>query len=118
MRKTAKDVIAEVAAKYGKSPADILTKSRTYLVAHPRQEAMFEVYLQCPHLSYLRIARAFGGMDHTTIIWGVKKHCERLGISYQSIRRDDPWHRATTQRNSRIGFVPASPADFRTMVRL
>lgn len=91
MRRTAKQVIAEVAREHGIDSVNLtLSTTRKRDISWPRQQAMFEVYLQCPHLSYPAIGRAFGGMDHTTVIHGVKEHCKRTGFDYETIRRTRP----------------------------
>jgi len=118
MRKTARDVINEVAKRHGLGYADMMSIHRGHRISHPRQEAMFECYVQCPHLSYPAIARAFGGMDHTTVIHGIKKHCERIGVTYASVRRTTAYYKATEERNCRIGFIPHSAAEYRQMARL
>jgi len=116
MRKTAKQVIAEVAARHGMTPADLLEVSQKWKVAHRRQEAMFEMYIQCPHLSFPAIGRALGGMDHTTVMFGVKQHCKRLGITYESIRRNTPLY--TRNDDTRAIFAPADVEGYRKAVRV
>lgn len=118
MRKTAREVIAEVAALRGVTPEQITGRDQKQPLVHYRQEAAYEIYTQCPHLSYPHIAQWLGGRDHTTLIWSVKKHCERLGLPYSAVRRKTRVYEATTERNSRIGFIPKSPSDFRAMARL
>jgi len=86
VRKTARQVIAEVAERHNMTMAAMLGDSRKRADAWPRQEAMYEVFVQCPHLSFKQIARAMGGRDHSTIITGVKKHCARIGQSYEWLR--------------------------------
>lgn len=118
MRKTAKDVIAEVARARGVSTTDITGSNRSRLLVQHRQEAAFEIYVQCPHLSYPAIGNVLGQRDHTTAIWSVKKHCERLGVPYAAVRRTTNHYKATAERNTRIGLHPQSPADYREAARL
>ena len=86
MRETGASVLAEIAKRHGMTPADLMSLSRRREVSWPRQEAMYEIFVRCPHLSYPAIARLLGGMDHTTVLHGVRVHCERIGKSYSQIR--------------------------------
>jgi chromosomal replication initiator protein len=74
---TMKGIARRIAEKYGLSPEDLQSPKRTRDIVRPRQEAMHEMY-QTGRWSYPRIARFFGGMDHTTVIHGVRRHAERL----------------------------------------
>lgn len=117
MRKTAKQVIAEVAALNNLEVADLVTSSsRVRKFSWPRQQAMFEVYLQCPHLSYPAIAKAFGGMDHTTIIHGVKEHCKRSGFDYGTIKRVRP--KSEPVRRPAFRNTPSSAQAYREAARV
>lgn len=86
LRKRAIDVLREVAARHDMSMERIMGGSRKREDAWPRQEAMYEVFMQCPHLSFPQIGRIMGGRDHTTILHGVRSHCERTGRNYQWMR--------------------------------
>ena len=50
-------------------------------------KAYYRIYTECPHLSLPSVGRVMGGRDHTTILSGLRKHCESIGISYRSISR-------------------------------
>ena len=82
MRILAADIIRETAEKHGLSVAQIIGHCRRREYAWPRQEAMYRIFTECPHLSYPEIARRLGGRDHTTVLGGVRRHCERNGIEY------------------------------------
>jgi hypothetical protein len=82
MRKTVADVIRETAAKHRISVADLIGQSRERRYVRPRQEAMYRVFTECPHISYPESGRRMGGRDHTTVLNGVKRHCARIGIDY------------------------------------
>lgn len=82
MRTTVADVIRETAAKHRISVADLIGQSRERRYVRPRQEAMYRVFTECPHISYPESGRRLGGRDHTTVLHGVKRHCERIGIQY------------------------------------
>jgi len=82
MRITVAEVIRETAAKHRISVADLIGQSRERKYVRPRQEAMYQVFVKCPHISYPEAGRRMGGRDHTTVLHGVKAHAKRLGIDY------------------------------------
>ena len=82
MRKTARQVLLDTCYRLYVDPSDILSTSRKQPLCQKRQEVMFELFTQCPHVSYPGIGRILK-RDHTTVVHGVRAHCERLGISYQ-----------------------------------
>jgi hypothetical protein len=82
MRTSVADIVRETAAKHGLSVNDLLSQCRRRAYAWPRQEAMYRVFTECPHVSYPEAGRRLGGRDHTTILHGVKAHCRRNGIDY------------------------------------
>lgn len=94
-RKTAKQVLLEGCSRLNVTTQEIMAHNFKRPVARKRQEIMFDLFTQCPHLTYPGIGR-FLGRDHTTVLFGVRQHCERIGISYDDaiIRRinahDDP----------------------------
>ena len=82
MRTSVADIVRETAAKHGLSVATLLSQNRQRAYAWPRQEAMYRIFTECPHISYPEAGRRLGGRDHTTILHGVKAHCQRNGIDY------------------------------------
>lgn len=70
-RKTARQIIQEVAAEFGVT-ADEMTGPRRFkrLVA-PRRAAMIRIREELAY-SFPKIGRIFGGRDHTSIIWNVR----------------------------------------------
>lgn len=90
MRKTARQVLAEVADRHRIDMADLIGPCRQYRFSRPRMEAYFRIYTECPHLSFPAIGRAIGGRDHTTILSGVKAYCRKTGIDYNRIKRHGP----------------------------
>lgn len=87
MRKTARQVLEEVSELTGIGIKDIQGHRRHRAVAWPRQEACYEIYVQCPHMSMPAIGRLLGGRDHTTVLWGIKQHCLRLGVTYEEVKQ-------------------------------
>jgi hypothetical protein len=82
MRQTVANILREVAQEYGLTVAALTGQGRSRHIAWPRQEAYYRAFTECPHLSYPEIARRIGGRDHTTILHGVRAHCERNGQTY------------------------------------
>jgi len=114
MRKSARSVIEEVAARYGLQLKDMQSPARYRRLAWPRQEAYFEAYVQCPHISLPAIGRILGGRDHTTIRTGIIHHARRIGLDYEDIKRSGP----VAPRFSPRLTIPASAADYREAARL
>jgi len=73
---TVKPTIAEikraVCARKGLTLAEIESKCRKRRMAWPRQVAA-ALCRELTDASYPKIARHFGGRDHTTILWAVRK---------------------------------------------
>lgn len=69
-------VAMAVADAYGLSWEEITGPGRTFRVAHPRQHAFWALRQLCPHLSLPQIGMMFG-KDHTTVLYGIRKHEER-----------------------------------------
>lgn len=67
-----------VAQKHSLTVADLTGGSRSPVFAHPRQEAYWTVHKFRPDLSLVRIGQLFGGRDHTTILYGIRRHEERM----------------------------------------
>ena len=88
MRKSAKDVLAEVANAYSVTVDQLIGRNRTHPLVFYRQEAAFQIYVQCRHLSLPMIGRAMGGRDHTTIRHAIARHAERIGLTYADVFRE------------------------------
>lgn len=76
-------VINATVAGTGISKADLLGPSRVRVIARPRQVGMFLSWRLITDITKSRIARAWGGRDHTTIDHGLRL-VERL------LSEDDP----------------------------
>ena len=72
-----KQIIAEVASKYQVSISEICSHRRHREVVIARQEAMYRCKEETT-CSLPMIGRALGGKDHTTVIYGIRKHLERV----------------------------------------
>ncbi len=85
---TLAEIAFGVAAKYDVSVADLCEPSgtpgsKTDAIARPRQEAYWLARQQRrPNGDYRHslpaIGKFFGGRDHTTVLYGVRRHAERL----------------------------------------
>ena len=82
MRTTVADIVRETAAKHRLTVAQLLGPCRERKYVRPRQEAMYRVFTECKHVSLPETGRRLGGRDHTTVLHGIRRHCERIGVSY------------------------------------
>lgn len=69
---TIDQIISQVAKGFNVKPSDIKSKKKHKLYALPRQVAMYLAREVTEH-SYPEIGEAFGGKDHSTIIYGARK---------------------------------------------
>lgn len=68
---------AEIAGKHGITVEQLLSRSRLKRITRPRQELMWRMY-SSRRLSSVRIGQILGGLDHTTVLYGVRKHQARI----------------------------------------
>lgn len=66
-----------VAKAYNISWAEFRSKRRWPYLVKARQHAMWEIR-HATTLSLPAIGRVLGGLDHTTILWGIRAHQKRL----------------------------------------
>lgn len=76
-RKQIRQIISEVAAKYGMSQTLLLSQRRSRVISWPRQEVMYRAANETA-ASLPMIGQELGGMDHTTIIYGIRRHAARV----------------------------------------
>ncbi|PJC68346.1 MAG: chromosomal replication initiator protein DnaA [Zetaproteobacteria bacterium CG_4_8_14_3_um_filter_59_5] len=74
---TVEDIQKQVANNYNIRLQDMRSKKRTRNVAFPRQVAMY-CCKQLTSLSLPEIGEAFGGRDHTTVLYAVRKINEMM----------------------------------------
>ena len=76
-------IIAQVVRKHGLRASDILEPSRYQRVVMARNEAFYrmrtEILVGGAPMSFPAIGRRFGGMDHTTVLHGFRKHAALIG---------------------------------------
>ena len=56
----------------------LLSKTRVKLIVRLRFELMHDLRRRYKHLSYVRIGQLMGGMDHASVIHGVRRHLEGM----------------------------------------
>jgi chromosomal replication initiator protein len=74
---TIDEIISYVSKTFNVKPSDVKSKKKHKLYSVPRQVAMY-LARELTELSYPEIGAAFGGKDHSTIIYGAKKIEQRL----------------------------------------
>lgn len=77
---TVEDIQKQVANYYNIRLQDMRSKKRTRNVAFPRQVAMY-CCKQLTSLSLPEIGEAFGGRDHTTVLYAVRKINEMMKVN-------------------------------------
>lgn len=82
---TPNTIIAIVAEHLGVSPRDITGSKRHQNIAQARQVSMF-LCRQLLGLSFPALGRAFGGKDHSTVLYSVKK-IEQMQEDDQSLKK-------------------------------
>ena len=86
-RQVAIENIQKTVADYYKlKVSDLFAKKRTQAIARPRQIAM-HLAKELTNLSYSEIGNAFGGRDHTTVLYALRK-VEELRANDSNLRRD------------------------------
>jgi chromosomal replication initiator protein len=70
----------QVSEKHGVTSKDLIGPSRVQQVVHARYEAMYRVRRELV-LSFERVGQFFGGRDHTTVLYGVREHARRNGLT-------------------------------------
>lgn len=78
-RRPAMFIIEQVAKRWDLSAEDLLGPSRLKRIAHPRQQAMYEIRETLGY-SLPRIGRIFGNRDHTTVLHSVRAHAARISV--------------------------------------
>jgi chromosomal replication initiator protein len=78
---TVEDIIVKVAKAFNVKPSDIKSKKKHKLFSIPRQVGMF-LARELTQNSYPEIGAAFGGKDHSTVIYGARKIEQRLSMDH------------------------------------
>jgi chromosomal replication initiator protein len=73
---TMREIATRIADKHGVSISDLKCESRVRKIAWARQEAYAEIQALTT-FSTPQIGNWFGGRDHSTVIFGIRRHKER-----------------------------------------
>lgn len=79
------DILADVCSRHRISSADILSPRRFRNLVYARQEAWWLAYTQS-EASYPAIGKFFN-RDHTTVMFGIRRHAERIGVDVPCVQR-------------------------------
>lgn len=77
LKPTAKTIVRQVAAEHGLTLEELTGPSSVKPISRARHEAMWRLR-QETKLSAMQIARALGRTDHTTALWGIRRHAKRI----------------------------------------
>lgn len=77
---TVADICRETAERYGVTVQELKSARRGHRLVCARQEAMWRARHETPH-SLPAIGRFLGGKDHTTVMYGIRKHDERIAFA-------------------------------------
>jgi hypothetical protein len=74
----ARRIVDEVATKHGFTPEELFARRRQNALVVARHEVMWRLKREATAWSLPQIGRYLGGMDHTSVLHGVRRHQERL----------------------------------------
>lgn len=75
-----KTILREVSEKHKVAMVDLLSSRRSQAYVIARQEAMYRMRHETS-MTFPQIGRRMGGRDHTTVLYGIRKHAERMEAS-------------------------------------
>lgn len=73
VRPRVETLIREGCVGTGFSPEDVKGHCRSRTLVKLRHRLMAQAYRECKDMSLSMIGKAFGGRDHTTVMWAVRK---------------------------------------------
>lgn len=83
-RPTIREIILAICEKHDVHIREVRSVSRTKRIAFCRMECAYEirrtVLIRGRPISLPEIARHLGGLDHTTVLYGIRKHAQRNGL--------------------------------------
>lgn len=83
-RPSIREIILAVCQKHQVHIREVRSAGRTKRIAFCRMECAYEirntVLVRGRMISLPEIARHLGGLDHTTVLYGIRKHAERNGL--------------------------------------
>lgn len=77
IRRVVGSIIWEVAEKHGFSYRELIGKGNFRHISEARFEAYWRIRVET-NLSFPEIGRHFGGRHHTTVLYGLRRHEERM----------------------------------------
>lgn len=80
VRPTLRQLLTETAVKHGFSLNELISHSRHKRLVHARQEFFYRATMETLH-SYPMIGRHCGDRDHTTVMYGVQRYCDRESLT-------------------------------------
>lgn len=79
-RRPAKEIITDVLQEFpGITYAQVMGSGRSRQIVEARHSCVYAVHKARPDMSFPQLGAIFGGRDHTTIIFAVRKMEARLG---------------------------------------
>jgi hypothetical protein len=76
---TRQSILSEVALDHGVMVETMSSQTHKNQYVRPRHEAMFRLRVE-KNMTMPEIGRILGGRDHTTVLSGIRAHCEREEI--------------------------------------
>jgi len=71
------EIIDQICAKHGLTKGELLSARRSRDLVVARHEAFYRMSKETA-MSLPAIGRRMGGKDHTTVLWGIRRHKERM----------------------------------------
>ena len=75
---TMREIAHDVCRRHGLTLGELTSTRRTRRISWPRQEFM-ALAMALKHTSSPMVGRFLGGMDHSTVLYGVRAHWKRVG---------------------------------------
>lgn len=73
-------LLSDVATKHALSLDELLASKGKHAAREARYEAMYELR-RSTRLSLPQIAQMMGGLHHTSVLHGIRRHAERIGAA-------------------------------------
>jgi len=70
-------IVLEVCEKHGLRLNDVISERRAVPLVKARQEAMYRLHQETT-MSLPAIGRRLGNRDHTTVLYGIRRHQQRM----------------------------------------
>ena len=75
---SAQEILARVAADHGLGVGELKSRTKLKRIIVARWHAMHALY-ETGRFSTTQVGRLVGGFDHTTVLYGLQRHSERIG---------------------------------------